>query len=275
MAPLTWRPTSPYDDEPLEEVHLGTAPLIRALAQVRHPALRVLANGEEGNEAALKVAARLAKHYPIFEAGQESAILVTPEGVKEAKSESSWIWHLRSPDELWQVSFTRSFIALETSQYQGRTDFLARLTQVLTTYAEEIEPPSYSRVGVRYTNRVSKAEHIGKLAQLVRPELLGLAGTQTPNTARLAQSFGQAQYVTDLGGSTLNWGLLPPNGIFDPTLKPSKDTSWILDIDIFNGKKGPFDATSLSHLVQELATRAYTHFRWAVTEEFLRAFKEA
>ncbi|MER7587946.1 TIGR04255 family protein [Micromonospora sp. NPDC127501] len=275
MPAQTPQPASPYDDEAIEEVPLASAPLVRVLAQVRHPALLVLSNEEEGTEAAMRVGSRIAKQFPIFESGHESSVLITQEGIKEKKADSSWIWRLRSGDDAWQVTFTRNFVALETSRYRGRTDFLERLSQVLTAYGKEIDPPSVSRVGFRYTNRISDTSHIDMLPELVRPELLGPAGAPLPENATLTHAFGQSQFVTDWGGSLLNWGLLPPNGVFDPTITPTANKSWILDLDLFNSQRRPFDASSLVLTANNLAGRAYTHFRWAVTSKFLEVFGEA
>ncbi len=270
---LTAIPTSPYDDDFIEEYPLKRAPLVRVLAQVRHPSLLAL-TGDPSNPAALRIASSLSDQFPIFEATRERAIAVTPEGVKEVEEGGTPLWRLRNADETWQISFSSKFLALETSKYVGREDFCDRLESVLSVYAEEVRPPSSTRIGIRYTNRISIKTEIDRIAELVRSELLGPTAAPMPSGVELAHSLSGAQFVTPTGGSLLNWGLLSANGIFDPMIPPLDVPSWLLDIDVFNSGKLPFDATDLAGLAKTLATRAYTHFRWAVTAEFLRTFGE-
>ncbi|SRR6266508_3688361 len=270
MAEAT--PSSPYDPQPVEERPLGNAPLVRVLAQVRHPALLSLA-GEAANQTALRVAEALDDHYPIFEAGRETGIILTPAGVKEHKDSGAGIWRLRNPKETWQVSFGKEFVALETSMYEGRTHFCSQLAVVLSAYVGEVRPPSATRIGVRYTNRITESQNLTRIKELVRTEVLGPVGTELPTDAELSHSFSQAQFATIDGGSLLNWGLLPANGVFDPMLTSTDSPSWILDIDAFHSSKVPFEAQAVTELARSLATRAYTHFRWAVTEEFLNTYR--
>lgn len=265
-------PASPYDHDFVEEQPLANAPLVRVLAQVRHPALLSLAGGA-ANETALRVAQALDDHYPIFEAGSETAIVVTPAGVKEHEDSSTAIWRLRNPKETWQVSFAKEFIAIETSSYEGRTQFCEQLNLVLSAYVKEVHPPSATRIGVRYTNRVTEQRNLERIRDLTRPELLGPVNTSLPAGSELSHYFSQAQFATVDGGSLLRWGLVPAGNTFDSTLAPASVRSWVLDIDAFHSSKVPFETGSVTELARSLATRAHTHFRWAVTEEFLAAYR--
>jgi uncharacterized protein (TIGR04255 family) len=111
------------------------------------------------------------------------------------------------------------------------------------------------------------------LAELIRPELLGPAATSLPSGVQLQHSVSGAQFATATGGSLLNWGLLSANGVFDPTIPAIDTPSWLLDIDVFSSEKAVFDADQLIGVTRDLAARAYTHFRWAVTENFLETFE--
>ena len=267
-------PSSPYDPEAVEECRLGNAPLVRVLAQVRHPALLSL-TGEEANQTALRVAHALDDHFPIFEAARETGIIVTPAGVKEHQDSGAAIWRLRDSKETWQVSFGKEFLAIETSAYDGRTHFCDQLSSVLSAYVNEVRPPSATRIGVRYTNRITEPRDLTRIKDLVRRELLGLVGTEFPAGTELLHSFSQAQFATIDGGSSLNWGLLPANTSFDPSLTAVDLPSWILDIDAFHSARVPFEVETVTELARSLAGRAYTHFRWAITEEFLNTYREA
>jgi uncharacterized protein (TIGR04255 family) len=220
----------------------------------------------------LRVASSLSEQFSIFEATRERTIAITPEGVKEADDSGTPIWRLRSDDDNWQVSFSSQFLSLETSKYSGRTDFIRRLKVVLDAYQSQVKPPSAIRIGVRYTNRISESEDLQKIGELVRKELLGPTATKLPSQARLGHSISNAQFESGSGGSLLNWGLLGSRGVFDLMIPPLDKPSWLLDIDVFDTDRVPFDAPRLSELAEGLAKRAYTHFRWAVTEEFLKTY---
>lgn len=263
---------SPYDDQEIEETYLGNAPLVRVLAQVRHPTLAVLV-GSEGKSAALRVAERLSKDYPIFNTVKDAQLVVLPKGIERVREDST-TWRISSSDENWQVSLNQGFISFETSKYEGRSDFCRRLSRVLTAYSQEIEPPTASRTGIRYTNRIDDPGIIANLPDLVRPELLGPAASNLPNGVQLRHSFSQAQYLNGEGGGLLvNWGLLPPDSGIDATISPVPRPTWILDVDSFEANKRSFDAQVLSEMVRDLASRAYQCFRWAVTDEFIDTFR--
>ncbi|MFO5473256.1 MAG: TIGR04255 family protein, partial [Dolichospermum sp.] len=69
------------------------------------------------------------------------------------------------------------------------------------------------------------------------------------------------------------WGLIPPNGTFDPdAIEPVDEPSWILDLDMSLSKQRDFDVEELLNEAQRFAERIYTFFRWAVTDEFLQHF---
>ena len=266
-------PASPYDDQDIEEIDLRDPPLVRVIAQVRHPPLTALI-ADTGKETALRVAEGLSASYPIFEETRDAQYIVTSDGIEERQTASS-TWHLRSADEQWQVSFGREFVALDASSYAGRNDFHVRLEEALRVYAETVSPPSATRLGIRYTNRIEDQALLADMPRFIRQELLGPLSSDLPREITLAHVFSQAQFNEPAGGLVLNWGLLPPNGLFDPTLKPLTTTSWVLDIDAFSSTRLPFDPTSLVDASKSLADRAYRSFRWAVKEDFLQAFRSS
>jgi len=234
---------SPYDDQEIDEVDLGAAPLVRVLAQIRHPSLAVLVGGA-GTNTALRIAERLSKSYPIFQPVQEATFLLSPEGVEEAQGQST-IWRLGSADEVWQVSLNKDFLSIETKRYEGRLDFLDRFRQVLMVYSKEVSPPAASRVGIRYTNRIEEPGLIAEISRLVRPELLGPVASRgkLSDEVNLLHAFSQARYAQGSGGLIVSWGLLPPDGVIDVTLSATSKVSWILDIDSFDATRVSFDVS--------------------------------
>jgi uncharacterized protein (TIGR04255 family) len=263
--------SDPFAREP-EDIVLGAAPLIRVIAQVRHPKLTAL-TGELGEKNALRFAQAVADTYPVFGETPETNYIITASGV-ESRPSTDRNWQLKSADDHWQVSFSQDFLAITTDSYTRREEFLARLDQVSAPYADIVQPPKAVRVGVRYTNRLDNKEHLARLPNLIRPEVLGPVSGGVQSKSHLLHAFTQTQYEIEDHFVTANWGLLPPKAVVDPTLGSSENQSWLLDIDAFSQTASEFSTRIIHEHIRELTVYAYRLFRWAVTDEFLQEFRE-
>lgn len=259
---------SPFGDEPLVEMLLSRAPLVRTLAQIRFPSLSVLA----GRDAALRIAEELSDDYPIFHEGQEVAVQITPDGVTQMPG-GGRLWQLKTADESWQVSFGQSFLSLHTSSYIDRDDFCRRLQVAWGKFSIGVKPPSIQRIGFRYINRVEDAAFLRNLGRMVRPEVVGCSAVPL-NGGQLVSSFSENLYEVNANRALqARWGILPPNAVLDPTLPAVDRSSWILDLDSFHNYT-PSDGTNVDvvEVVADLGRAGYRFFRWAVTAEFLQQF---
>lgn len=260
---------SPFGDEQVAEVPLKTAPLVRVLSQIRFPRLAALATREDSANA---FAAAMAVDYPILTEQREVAVTITPEGATQSPG-GARVWQLRSADEAWQVSFTDSFLAVDTSAYTSREDFRDRVVEVWGRFVEVVAPPFIERVGVRYVNRVDDPATLADLAALVRQEALGGATLALNGGVQLSHSMHEALYNLDaLNGLQARWGILPPGAVLDPTLQPVQTVSWVLDLDAFRLGRGGTSTEDVAGPVEQLAERAYRYFRWVVTSAFLERF---
>lgn len=274
----------PFGSEPLEEIQLARAPLARVLTQLRFPRLTRLVTSDEAVNA---VAAALADLYPQFDEAREFTITLTADGLSQTPAPGR-VWHLKSADEEWQVSFGAEFLTLHTSAYISREDFVARFSNVVEIFAAHVSVPRCDRVGVRYINRVELHDiQLEELRPLVRSELLG--GLAVPLAdVRLVTAMSEALYdvssrtdptsglqVEPTDGLQARWGLLPAGAQLDLALQPLQVPSWVLDVDAFRASPSTFTPAAASAQVRELAERAYRFFRWAVTEDFLARFGRA
>ncbi|MGW0215713.1 TIGR04255 family protein [Micromonospora chokoriensis] len=253
-------------------MHLAAAPLARVVAQVRHPALTALL-GDHGEKNALRFAELVSDSYPIFGQTHEAELVVTPTGLQGRQGQSV-TWHLRSADEVWQVSFNSDFISLDTKNYLGRRDFCNRFDRIIDSYRVVVGPPYASRIGVRYTNRIEDENLLIKLPMLVRPEVLGPTSLMPSPDAGLEVAFTQAQYSFERHRLLAHWGLLPPGAVIDTTLAPARKRSWVLDLDAYTDSRSEFSREEVGSTLRDLTKCAYRYFRWAVTEEFLDEFRE-
>ena len=190
-----------------------------------------------------------------------------PDGVTQAAGDRQW--RLTSEDENWIVVLGPSFVSLETTDYDSRDDFVARISNIAGALRSVVGEVQIERIGVRYTDRLTGENATTLLPQMVRPEVLGLsAGSLDSATVRAAVTQTEFE-LADGSTMTTRWGLLPPGNTLTPDIPAVDEPSWVLDLDVA--------ATQLrlsEDVVREAAERlcihAYDFFRWAVTDDFIR-----
>jgi len=249
------------------EVPLPHAPLARVLAQVKFPP--VLALNKDDATAGFQDAIRA--RYPVLRPEAVQGFGFGPGiGVGVIRVEPQRAWRFLDISGAWRVTLAQDFLSLETTAYDSRQDFLARLSEVLTALSDHVRPALADRIGLRYIDQVV-GEHEAAIGQLVRPEVVGLAAT--PAAARIRHTISETLF--DLGEFNLlmRSGQLPPQTTPDPSVLPAVDQkSWILDLDMATKEPRPFEPGSIVELSRHFAERIYTVFRWAVSDEFLRRF---
>ena len=254
----------------MEEIPLPSAPLVAVVAQVRFPPIASIAR-EEFIGAFQE---RIRKTFPVLRKEQELSVVLTPDGVSSG-GDPTTVWRfLDHPDEPeWKVSLAPSFVALDTSMYESRTDFLERLRALLDALVDTIGPSTYDRIGVRYVDRVRLDDADVDLADLVRPEVLGVATVAPGGGADLLHSISDTEFR--LGDARLHgrWGRVPPGVQFDPLHgNPTDSPSWILDLDMYDNCAGEFDVDRLTSAAERFAECIYRFFRWAVRPELIRRY---
>lgn len=252
----------------VDEVPLPSAPLVFVVAQARFERIASIAN--EAFIAGFQEAIRSA--YPVMRREQQTAVLLGPEG-KVVPAEAGTAWRFEEQPGGWQVSLAPDFVALATSVYSSRSDFITRLRTVLSAAERELRVRFCERLGVRYVDRVTDENLLAKLPDLIRHEVLGAAGVPTGEEGVVQQhSFSDVTYIlpakTELHA---RWGLLPPKATFDPSIEPAELKSWVLDIDAYTTEQEAFSPEALTLRADALCRRVYRFFRWTVSEDFLVA----
>lgn len=257
---------NPLTDPPPKEVPLENAPLIRVLAQVRFPS--ILAIEETGFVAPFQEAIR--DIYPILQPEQTHGVVIGPQGITQISPKN--IWRFVDASGNWRVSLAPDFLAIETTSYLSRSDFLVRLEKILTALNEHVKPQIVERFGLRYVDRL-KGEDIIDLSSLVRTEVAGIIPTEFGN--QIYQNISESLFKLTEGQEQISarWGLLPANATIDPSaIEPVDEPSWVLDLDMSFVERREFSVENLMLDAQKFAERIYTFFRWAVTDDFLRRF---
>lgn len=170
-------------------------------------------------------------------------------------------------DSAWTVQIEDTSVSLATTTYDTRNDFRQRIEQVLDAVATVGAPPVVDRLGIRYVNRVIEVDD---LSSLVIPELRGLhASFGTSSTMR----HSLTESLLDLPDDRqllVRSGLLPGGGTFDSSVLPAiAQPVWFLDLDAFVTTELTFAADTLAELAHQLASTAYSFFRFAVYDELL------
>jgi uncharacterized protein (TIGR04255 family) len=254
----------PFIDPPPAEVPLKDAPLVRVIAQVRFP--EILSIEERSFVAPFQEALRAS--YPVLRPERSPNLVLGPDGLGLGKSQPAWRFADVAGE--WRVSLTSVFLALETTRYTSRSDFLDRLRVVLEALDEHVKPKLVDRLGVRYIDRITGSA-VDEIEDLVRPEVRGINGTIAATHA----SHALSESMFELGDARMlaRWGRLPEGTTVDPAaIEPASEKSWILDLDMFSAAPTPFAIDEIMKLSERFAERIYAIFRWAVTDDFLRRY---
>ena len=264
---------TPLNPTQTPEVPLPRAPLARVIAQARFPP--ILAIRDPDKVAVLQDAIR--EIYPNL--GQDQVHSIEMAGGQTPNVRQGLIWRFadREKDVRWRVSLGVDFVALETSSYDSREDFLVRLRTVVSAVEKTFKPASVSRLGLRYIDRLTD-EAVDHVGDLIKPEVLGIIRPSEHPQPTLRRSLihlmTEAQFLAQDGARVQGrWGLLPRNTTYDPhALEPMSKPSWILDLDMFTTESLPFASEKLLTTAMGFAECLHWLFREMVTEEFLKFY---
>ena len=257
-----------FTNQQLEEVHLKNAPLVKALAQVRFPVILKL-DTPEGIQGFQE---RLRAQYPVTRQEPHLTMVFGPNGPVPSATQGI-VWRMSEVEGPWTVVLARDFVAVETSVYSSRDEFLEKWRVVLDAL-ETLDPAPavYDRLGVRYVNRLVGDNLIDDLPSLVRTEILGPTNIDRSD-AELVASVSQSIFRLNSMQVKAGWGMVPGNTVIVPGIDAVSERSWMLDVDVFSEQPG--QSFSTDRVIEETrrgAEHAYAFFRWAVLDEFLRRF---
>lgn len=244
-------------------LHLSRAPLVRVLCQVRWPKLTKF----DAARVADSLAQAIGDDYPFSDQQQEMQITIDQAGVHQQPG--GVIRRFLSHDRAWTVTLSEMFLALDTTEYQGHDDFIARLGVVMDALLVAAPIPSLARVGYRYTNRLDNEADLERLKTLFKPSILGWL--EQGDSSTVIQTVSETLLKQGEHYLMVRSALLGPGAVLDPTLPPVQTRSWLVDIDSFvESAQEPDMARGLA---RDLSARASGHFRTLITPEFLERFK--
>jgi len=248
------------DREPLLEVPLPAAPLLRALVQVQYPPVQALFNPGLAQDLIAKVQAALTEEYPLFEVEREVQLAVP------APDLGPPTLRLRTVDGVWEAAFHPLFVALSTSVYTSRADLLGRLAAALDVAHNVLGVRAYQRLGVRYVNQVTP--DFGDVTTLLQPDV---AGSFAPVSAHFVVEADIRDLLLDVEGDKLHvrYGHVPAGDAVLLGVDPCPSPSWVLDLDAYTQTPTPFVTADILGETERLAEKCYRVFRGTVTDQFL------
>jgi uncharacterized protein (TIGR04255 family) len=257
--------------EPIPSIHLPEAPLDLVVVQAQFPAILAV-DAQSGRDLVAQFQDRIRDSYPLLQEAHEVAIVFSePEFAPTASG--GLLFRFSSTDHAWQISLSRSFVALQTNSYTERVDLIQRFTVVLDALAATLHPTMCERLGVRYSSHIADPLLLARLPEFIRPEIVGavVATDAATDPVRRVHMVTDCMYAMADASLRARWGIIPAGTTIDANIAPAATERFLIDIDVFSIAPIAFDPAVLVDRVSNFSDRQYRYFRWMVTPEYLVA----
>ena len=254
---------NPFEVKDLEEIHLPNAPLVRVIAQVRFSSIVSI----QKSEFIAHFQESLRSEYPLVQSDKNLMINI----FDSQDQREEVVWRFLDESKTWRITLASEFLAFETLKYESKDEFFSRYKQVVSFLAQHIQPSSINRIGIRYIDQIIGSE-LEKISDLIRNEILGIHNSSL--NEHILSSLRQTLFFIDEDKRlSTRWGKLEKQQTYDPnSMAPIDKDSWILDLDAFINKKQSFNEEDIVTQSKDLASYIYNFFRWAIKDEFLKAY---
>ncbi len=249
----------------------GAHQLAEVICQLRFP--EILAVGAKDP---VEFQEAIRKDFPRFQRRQEipaPKLTGTPGNMTLQKQKNLINYQFSSPDGVWRVNLTNTFISLACTQYTCWEEFAAHLDKPLAAFIRLYQPAYFERVGLRYLNFISRSS-LGlegiPFSQLIAPCYLGpLAEEDVQETASSRCSVDCEMAIR--GGCRVKLhagpGLVKKGGVED------KEVKFVFDQDLYMAGQLPLNLSAGA--LQTLHSQADAIFRGAITKTLHEAMEPA
>ena len=244
-----------------DRVSYSHNPLHQVICQLRFPTiLKVEATLPAEFQESIR------REFPIFQerqrhpvaqlsAGLESALPPELKGLAPLGEGYDFI----SDDQEWQVTLTRDFLSLRTSNYDRWEEFTSQLEGPLDSFKQIYGPAFFTRIGLQYQNLIQRSE-INQTdiswSDLIQPHLAGILsdsdiGPQVENCTQIAT----IRLKENLGQVRIHHGLV--------MIEETKEPAYLIDSDFFTHQHTEVgDETAV---LDQYHQRAGHLFRWCIS----------
>jgi uncharacterized protein (TIGR04255 family) len=259
---------TPFGGPPPAERPLARAPLERVIAQVKFPTILKI----EERAAVSNFQEKIRREYPVLHELHNQTVRIEM-GLSGPITTpiTNLVWQFADAAGDWKVSLARDAMTIETTVYCSRGDLMSRWVNLLRAVEDEFQPELVERIGLRFIDRIVGNE-FPVFPTLMNVDLVNKATAMFRD--RIKHSLSETLLEVEEGNLLLRWGVMAPNMSPDPSaIGLLAQESFLLDIDVWSLGQTAFRVAFLSKAFQKLAERAYSVFRFAVTEEFLRTYE--
>lgn len=249
-----------------ERVIYRNNPLAQVVCQLRFPQVLRIAS-----QTPAEFQDRIRDAYPHYE---KKAPNVPPNAPAElarivntlAPDASSVVHEFVSADRKWTVALSSGFVALDTRAYVHWQDFRDRVASVTAALRELYEPAFYTRIGLRYIDRINRSE-LGLAdacwSDLLAPHIAGELGA-TEISSEIEHVVRELKIrLPDEEGF-----LHVKHGFRNPDIA-AKEQSFVIDADFFTeGQREIDDATGI---LERFNRSAGNWFRWCISSRLHQA----
>ena len=241
------------------EVQLARPPLEEVVCQVRFPPILRISREEP-----VDFQEQIRRRFPLLRVEQGVQVQFPLPGNPDAPSAEfkPKLYRFVSEDEQTAVSLTLNFYALSTRRYTHWQAFAADL-QLVHDAAQQVYQPAYaSRIGLRYTNRLT----LENTQTQTKEELFDLLRTELTATLRGPVWQDATEMVCQVSFIEQNARLN-----FRVAYEEVEGPAFILDFDYFEKGKLPLDG--LVERCDRYHTIIYDAFRHCLPDETLQKFQ--
>lgn len=251
------KPRCRYKENPLAEV----------ICQLRFPEiLAISANPPVEFQEAIRA------EFPGFVRRQEipaPRITGTSGNLTIQKQTAVINYQFSSPDGIWRVNLTGTFLSLTCSKYTSWEEFAAWLDKPLAAFIRIYKPAYFERVGLRYLNFISRnrLELEGvPFSQLIAPCYLGPLAEEDVAEAAASRCSVDVE-MSIRGGCRVKLHAGP--GLVKRGNQEDKEIKFIFDQDLY--MPGQLQLNLVAGALQTLHAQADSIFRGAITDQLHEA----
>lgn len=244
-------------------------PLAEVICQLRFPEILAISS-----QSPVDFQEAIRSEYPGFLRRQEipaPRITGNGENLTVQKQPPVINYQFSSPDGVWRINLTGSFISLTCSKYTCWEDFAAKLDKPLAAFIRIYQPAYFERVGLRYMNFISRFE-LGlegvPFSQLIQPYYLGPLMEEDVQEAAAARCTVDAEMAIR-GGCRVKLHAGP--GLVKRGGKEDKEVKFIFDQDLY--MPGQLQLNLVAGALQTLHGQADSIFRGAITDKLHKAME--
>jgi uncharacterized protein (TIGR04255 family) len=249
----------------VERVLFRNTPLRLVIGQVRFPLLQRFSEG--AFIAPFQDA--LADDYPVVSREQQVSFQVSEKGLQ---SGGETLLRFSSRNGHWAVVLGEAALTLEVRGYSSIEEFSARFKKVLTAAREKLVIKERARLGLRYINefRHGAGESLGDWARLLKPELLGFAGTDLFG-GPVEHMVQEIQVRRPDGVLAIRHGLLTGSVVVERTpAPPAAGRFYLLDMDYFDARQEALDVERTTNTLRDYNDVMYRFFRWCLGDTLFK-----